>query len=254
MIPDRWRRLGRTRGEGAGRRRRWWVWAGTGLVSALLAAVGVLVVSYPAMAASACPGCYGFERVEDRVYAGGGLSDDRRRAIGTIMTAADHRIGDFYGSRLSRPTVLICTTDECYQRIGGGREKGRAFLNRTLMLSPEGINVVIATHELAHVEFHERLNSGGVPQWFDEGLAVLVSDDPRYLGPDGPADRCLVDQPGTLPATLAEWMRADGGDQLYARAACRVSRWAAAHGGAEAVRDLLRRLNAGESFTAVVPG
>jgi hypothetical protein len=67
-----------------------------------------------------------------------------------------------------------------------------------------------------------------VPQWFDEGLAVLVSDDPRYLRPEG--DRCLVEPAGPLPDTLDGWLTAASADaQVYAQAACAVSRWAAGH-------------------------
>jgi hypothetical protein len=88
-------------------------------------------------------------------------------------------------------------------------------LNRAVMLSPRGIDAVIAAHELAHVELHERLGShaGHVPQWFDEGLAVLVSDDPRYLRPETAVDRCLVASDEALPATLPEWLRAAGADE-----------------------------------------
>ncbi|MFG1943168.1 hypothetical protein [Nonomuraea sp. NPDC048826] len=51
------------------------------------------------------------------------------------------------------------------------------------MLSPRGADPVIASHELSHVELHTRLAGAEVPQWFDEGLAVVVCGDPRYLAP-----------------------------------------------------------------------
>ncbi|MDX3109576.1 hypothetical protein [Nonomuraea angiospora] len=94
------------------------------------------------------------------------------------------------------------------------------------------------------------LNGAEVPQWFDEGLAVLVSDDPRYLAPTG--DRCLVDPRQPLPVTLEEWLRAASADpRTYAQAACQVSRWAGTNGGKEAVRTLVERLSAGQAFSDV---
>ena len=53
-----------------------------------------------------------------------------------------------------------------------------------LLLSPRGLNAVITSHELTHIELHHRIGSfrswRTIPAWFDEGLAVLVSEDPRY--------------------------------------------------------------------------
>ncbi|TDC30301.1 hypothetical protein E1211_24450 [Micromonospora sp. 15K316] len=131
------------------------------------------------------------------------------------------------------------------------------MLNRAVMLSPRGIVAVIAAHELSHVELHERLGShtGQIPQWFDEGLAVLVSNAPRYLRPDGTVDRCRVSSDDALPVTRAEWLRAASADeQVYAKAACQVSRYVDAHGGGRAVLDLIDRLHRGDTFADVVGG
>ena len=52
------------------------------------------------------------------------------------------------------------------------------------MLPPRGLNEVIISHELTHIELHSRVGVlrswRSIPSWFDEGLAVLVSQDPRY--------------------------------------------------------------------------
>jgi hypothetical protein len=132
-----------------------------------------------------------------------------------------------------------------------------AVLNRAVMLSPRGIDPVIAAHELSHVAFHERLGAQRkqIPQWFDEGLAVLVSDDSRYLLAKTAADRCRVASDEELPSTLDAWPSAASADeQVYAKAACRVSRWVGVHGGRRAVLDLIDRLNHGEHFATVVSG
>ncbi|TDC83557.1 hypothetical protein E1193_08290 [Micromonospora sp. KC606] len=47
-----------------------------------------------------------------------------------------------------------------------------------------------------------------VPQWFDEGLAVVVSDDPRYLKSRSADDRCMAPPDGALPQTLDQWLGA----------------------------------------------
>ena len=238
----------------ARRRVRWLATAALGVV---LSAVLVLVIAYPSVAATTCPRCFGLVALGDGLYVERGRSDAERQQLVELYTEANQRIAGFYGDRRSAPSVLACFTTDCYTRIGGGRERGVAVLNRAVMLSPRGIDPVIAAHELSHVEFHERLGAqqGQVPQWFDEGLAVLVSDDPRYLLPGTAADRCRVASGGELPATLDAWLSAAGADeQVYAKAACRVSRWVDAHGGNRAVPDLIDRLHRGERFTAVVGG
>lgn len=233
------------------RRRRRLVWLAAVLTVLVLGAAGGLAVAYPSVAATTCPRCYGLVALEVGLYAERGLSDADRQRLIQLRRDADRRVSGFYGGRVSSPTVLACLTEGCYDRIGGGRERGIAVLNRAVMLSPRGLDPVIAAHELSHVEFHRRLGArrDRVPQWFDEGLAVLVSDDSRYLRPAGAADRCLVNTEEALPETLTDWLSAAGADeQVYAKAACRVSRWADAHGGPPAVLDLIARLDRGEPF------
>lgn len=246
------------------RPRTLWARILTALAVLVAAAVTGVVLAYPSLAATACPGCYGLTELEPGVYAEPGLSGAQRSHIGQVAAQARDRVAGFYGSRLSSPTLLVCVTGSCYERIGGGKERGVAVLNRAVMLSPRGVDPVIASHELSHVELHTRLASGAeVPQWFDEGLAVVVSDDPRYLAPPGSpagdpasppaADRCLITSAGPLPATLDAWLSAASKDPgTYARSACQVSRWLNRHGGRSAVLSLVERLNSGERFSSIV--
>jgi hypothetical protein len=144
---------------GLGVRRRRWI---TIAVVTVLAIGGVVTAAaVPGLAATACPRCYGLASLHNGLYA-----DRGDAAYRALIDDADRRIASFYGSRLSSLRVLICSTTSCYHRLGGGGEKGRALRNWSLMLSPAGINATIATHELSHVEFHQRLGSARseVPQ------------------------------------------------------------------------------------------
>ncbi|MBB3732487.1 hypothetical protein [Nonomuraea dietziae] len=232
--------------ETSRRRKGWWI-AGTVTAVLLTAAVALTATAFPSVAATTCPGCYGLERLQPGLYAEPSLVPAQRRHVTEAIEQANKRVGDFFRGRKSSPDILVCLSDNCYRRIGGGGERGIAVLNRSVMLSPRGVHPVIAAHELAHVELHARLSGAEVPQWFDEGLAVLVSDDPRYLAPTG--DRCLLDSRRPLPVMLEDWLRAASADpQLYAEAACQVSRWAGTNGRKEAVRTLIERLSTGQAF------
>ncbi|WP_181019495.1 hypothetical protein [Nonomuraea typhae] len=221
-----------------------WKWIVLVVVAVLGLTTGGVAWAYPSVAATACPGCYGLHAAAPGIYLEKGA--DPAHALSTV-SAATRLVESFYGRRRSSPRILICTTPTCYTSIGGGREKGIAVLNQAVMLSPEGLDPVIAAHELSHVELHARL-SGEVPQWFDEGLAVVVSNDPRYLKPTG--DRCLAEPSAPLPKSLPDWLRAASADpNTYAKAACQVSRWLTAHGGRDGVLRLIDALNAGQPFT-----
>jgi hypothetical protein len=223
----------------------WWRWLVGGTVTLLVAGVVGLAVAFPAVTATTCPGCYGLEQVRPGLHVEPGLSAAQRQQVTDAVDEGTRRVADFFGDLRSDPGFLACLTEECYARIGGGGERGIAVLNRAVMLSPRGIDPVIAAHELTHVELHARLGRASVPQWFDEGLAVLVSDDPRFLLPEGASDRCRVASTGPLPETLDDWLRAAGADaQVYAQAACAVSRWTARND----LHVLIADLAAGEPF------
>ncbi|WP_285774039.1 LuxR C-terminal-related transcriptional regulator [Microtetraspora sp. NBRC 13810] len=213
-----------------------------------MTAVAGVAVAFPSVAATTCPGCYGMKQVRPGLYLEPGLPAARERQVTEVVDAAGRRVADFYGGRRSSPDILACLTDTCYQKIGGGRERGIAVLNRAVMLSPNGIDPVIAAHEMSHVELHARLGSGAgpMPQWFDEGLAVVVSGDPRYLKPETAGNRCRVSTQEALPRTLDDWLRTAKADRdTYAKAACRVSRWLQANGGSRAVLELIEHLAGG---------
>ncbi|GAB7052887.1 hypothetical protein JCM9534A_80130 [Catenuloplanes indicus JCM 9534] len=216
----------------------------------IVTTIATLAVVHPSVVALACPACYGLTKTQPRVYVERGATDAQRAAVGTALATADTMLRAFYGGRVSAPRVLACVTDDCYQRLHGGGSKGIAILNRGVMLAPAGVDPVIATHELAHVELHQRLGPATVPQWFDEGLAVVVSDDPRYLAPaTGAAGRCLMPLAEALPLTTRDWnLTTAAADNAYAKAACLVSHWLATADGPAAVHALIADLRAGAAF------
>jgi hypothetical protein len=190
------------------------------------------------------------------VYADGAATPEQRRQVLDLVAAARQRVRDFLGETRSSPRVLVCLSADCYGRIGGGGEKGQTLRDRVVALSPGGADVVIASHELVHAEMFRRLGSSRydrVPRWFHEGLAVLVSDDPRYLTGRAAGERCPIDHAEALAAVRAASAPSpDAPLDFYRNGACVADRWVATHGGAPAVQDLIRRLLAGEPFADIV--
>ncbi len=216
------------------------------------------IFAFPAVAALACPACYGFDRLDSNIFVERGMPAEHRARVTNMLTEAHQRVTTFYGSFNSHPRILVCSTETCYSHIGGGRQRGVSFFDVALLLSPRGLDVVIASHELSHIELHHCLGllrslTNAIPAWFDEGVAVIVSDDRRYLAPVGLPDRCLIKSDEPLPSGMSEWNRHAGehDSHIYAEAACRVNEWMSKRGGSEAITNLILMVSSGTPFSQV---
>ncbi len=217
-----------------------------------------LWVARPAVAA-ACPACFGFSRVQDGLYVQSAMQPAQRQQAVAVVAAAEQRIVAFYGQERFPPRVLVCADDACYGRIGGMPGSGTgAVASDALVVAPAAVNTVAVAEALSHIEMRGRvglwkMQMGAVPRWFEEGLAVVVSEDPLYLGPAKRANRCLAGVLTDMPATPEDWRDAlqQQGDLLYAQSACKTWTWAQSHGGGAGVSALLDKLAAGQDFAAL---
>jgi hypothetical protein len=237
-------------------RHRWLRFIGASIGLLLATGAGLLVFTLPPAAAAFCPSCYGFRSAAPDVFVEQGVSDGDGAVLVAIVKEGRQRVRQFWGHQESTPRVFVCSSAECFQRMKGGGRRGMSILGFAAVLSPRGIDPVIAAHELSMNELYHRIGWLGfvrqaVPVWFNEGLSMLASDDLRYLAPATASDRCLVPVPSTeaLPTGPFEWNRQALLDkQLYAKAACATSRWIDAHGGASAAVELVSKVAAGMAF------
>jgi hypothetical protein len=100
---------------------------------------------------------------------------------------------------------------------------------------------------LSHLIGLTKFLGGTIPAWFDEGLAVIVSDDARYLKPGATgAAKCLAEPESSLPPSPYKWGPSAGKTpMLYAQAACRVMRWMEANGGTAGLLAAISQIAAG---------
>lgn len=227
--------------------------AGLGLLglAAVLAAVLAVVVMTPPLAAAVCPACYGLQRAGPGLIVETDMPAAARARLAGDAAAARDTVRAFYGAFDDAPLLIACATAACEHRLGGRGALALTWstpFGDVIHLSPEGLNASILTHEFSHVALHRRIGfkamvEENVPAWFDEGLAVIVSADARYLKPgEAAAARCVAGPEGPLPAGISEWGARAGRDRMiYAAAACRTLLWMEANGGREGV---LRALDA----------
>jgi hypothetical protein len=216
---------------------------------------GILVWKVKPLAIVVCPMCFGFQKIDSGIYAQKGMPVDTQALTKHTLALSEQRVSEFYGELQSHPSVLICATQDCITRIGGGEAASGSLGSLVLMLGPKGVHEVEISHELSLIEVARRIGMyrsimDTIPAWYDEGVAEVVSDAPEFaaMQRDGQYG-CLHMQMEDLPTNRTRWIEeADEYPFIYAQAGCRVAIWMTKHGGSHAVRRLLARIANGESF------
>jgi hypothetical protein len=134
------------------------------------------------------PSALGMEKVAPKVFVNKEMSLVQREQVSRLVTEARINIADFYGGITCEPEIFACSTEECFVGIGGGRQLGLHLGRSKILISPRGLTIPILTHEWSHAELSTRMDArmdgvfgiGSMPTWFDEGLAVVVSEEPAH--------------------------------------------------------------------------
>ncbi|HEX5338519.1 MAG TPA: hypothetical protein VFW53_08785 [Gallionella sp.] len=128
------------------------------------------------------PESFGLIQVTPSIYVEAGADEAMRASLRDAMVQAESAIKTAYGSVQSRPVVHACVSESCFAKFGGrGAERAKVYGNN-ILLSPRGLNWHYLAHEWSHDEIRTRLAFNAwwhMPQWFDEGLAVAISEAPE---------------------------------------------------------------------------
>ncbi len=131
------------------------------------------------------------------IYVNPKMNEEERENIILLYQKSRLRIDSLFGSTTSKPFILAGNTNEVMHLFGNSNSKnqGKIKVPKTatgmthltpfgsyIILSPNGTNIDVLSHELCHAELLERIGwqtrRQKVPIWFDEGLAMLV--DKRF--------------------------------------------------------------------------
>ena len=176
-----------------------------------------------------CPGCYGLVRLGDNLYVDGAMTRAQRVRATRALAAGRARIKAFYGELMANPVVVVCRTRKCAAIFGSKGAKGITYGWQAILLSQSRILETIAAHEYAHAELHWRMGlmgwaRGTVPAWFDEGLAVVLSQDPRFRRDEPPEAVAAVMKVQSYLGDWAQHSERVGWRTAYGAAATRVRR------------------------------
>lgn len=116
------------------------------------------------------------------------------------LTQARSRIQQFWGQPQGRAVLIYCPIQAQYEEYcaggeGAGCSLGTPWGDSFLVLGPEGNSTDVIAHELCHDELYARLGwfrvKRDIPQWFNEGLAMML--DYRFSAPvaDAPGETAV---------------------------------------------------------------
>lgn len=128
------------------------------------------------------PETFGFVSLEPNVYIEQTADDATKSQLRQAMAKAREAISRTFGDTKARPVVNACVTERCFWTYGGRGETAKVYGNR-ILLSFRGLNWHFIAHEWSHTEMSTRLSFFAwkrMPQWFDEGVAVAVSEAPQH--------------------------------------------------------------------------
>ncbi len=111
------------------------------------------------------------------------IDDESRHPEATeLYENALHFIADVVGPFQKNPRVIFCTTEACYQSFGFNKASASTVGKSGIVVSPRGWSVYYLRHEMIHHRQAEELGvltSFLAREWFIEGMAYSLSNDPR---------------------------------------------------------------------------
>lgn len=133
----------------------------------------------------------------------------RYQEASELYQSARRFVARALGPFQDNPRVVFCTTDACFQSFGFNKAAASTVGKSGIVLSPRGWTAYYVRHEMIHHLQAERL---GVlarwlgPEWFIEGMAYALSEDPR---------RPLADPWQGHRSKFEQWYRKVGKERLW---------------------------------------
>ncbi len=221
------------------------------LVTVALLVAFVIASARPGPHRIFAPESFGLTEVSPGVWTD---APSQAQALRRTANIARRNVQEFFGGRLRKPNLILCTTPRC-ARDFGIRGNGLSIAHIGVMVSPGGLTEGTLTHEMTHFRLHRSLGLRNLynqpfPTWFDEGLATHVANHPRWSGSISPEARERIRR----VERFWQWddaYRALGVGRAYTAAANEVARIEATV-GRDGLLDLIARAEAGEDFDVML--
>lgn len=123
--------------------------------------------------------------INDVVCATGSMCMDdlsRLREAETLLADAVLDVEARLGKLENFPKAIFCATQACYEKFGFRHSSASAVGRTAIVVGPRGWKSYYLKHELIHYWQAEKIGVIRllfVDEWFREGMAYFLSDDPR---------------------------------------------------------------------------
>ncbi len=118
-------------------------------------------------------------------------------------------VGSTVGKIEERPRVIFCSSESCFKSFGFNRASAQTVGKSGIVISPKGWKYYYLRHEIIH---HLQAEKMGVisqwhsPDWYIEGMAYLLSEDPR---------KKLSKSHQEYREKFSKWYKAVGNERLW---------------------------------------
>ena len=139
--------------------------------------------------------------------------DVARHAEATVLyDEALEFVHSSVGAIEQRPRVIFCSSQACFRSFGFDRAASHTVGTSGIVLGPRGWKSYYLRHEMIHHLQAERLGvirRWLMPNWFTEGMAYVLSHDPRPV---------IAEPWQGYRLEFERWYRSAGKEDLWAEA------------------------------------
>jgi len=121
-----------------------------------------------------------YEKDSD-LYVEPGTDAAKRIAVRKLISDSKSRVRAFWAGLDGKPKFIFCNSAAAYEKYAGkGAGPACSFMKcgGYIVISNDGLQTDIISHELCHIELYSRIgfwrNTWCIPAWFHEGLAMQV--------------------------------------------------------------------------------
>lgn len=147
------------------------------------------IMAYPQVVRCYTIGFSDFSLHPGKVYTSKGTTPAQQKRLFFLLNTSRTRIHDFWGNIQSQPAIVFCHSNEVYRKYGSSSGSPANYFGSPagsfVIISPDGLSTDVISHEMCHAELTGRLGwltmNTQIPQWFNEGLALMV--DYRFPEP-----------------------------------------------------------------------
>lgn len=136
----------------------------------------------------------------------------RYREIALLYDEALHFVDSSVGLIENKPRVIFCGSEACFQSFGLGKRSAATMGTFGIVISPRAWKPHYVRHEMIHHLQYEKLGMIEAlrePEWFMEGMAYSLSEDPRPK---------LSERFEQYRAQFEHWYQQVGKDELWEEA------------------------------------